>query len=177
MNKDKETQELLDSGFISIVEQVEPVAWQERQAKRMSDGVVTEWTNWYPCRYRTIDEARAEACDHIPYEWRPLYTHPPVPTAQPKEPEQEPVARPCHVFNVHKNGALTEWEPTTMAFALSDGTHALYTIPPQKRKPLNEVKLKSLWKRITHSEDCACPTFHAFSLGFRTAESTHGIKE
>jgi len=64
-------------------QQVEPVAWQERQAKRISDGVVTEWTNWYPCRYRTIDEARAEACDHIPYEWRPLYTHPPVPTAQP----------------------------------------------------------------------------------------------
>lgn len=63
----------------------EPVAWQERQAKRMSDGVVTEWTNWYPCRYKTIDEARAEASDHIPYEWRPLYTHPPVPTAQPKE--------------------------------------------------------------------------------------------
>lgn len=55
-------------------EQGEPVAWQERQARRMQDGVVTEWTNWYPCRYRTIDEAQAEACDHIPYEWRPLYT-------------------------------------------------------------------------------------------------------
>jgi len=57
-------------------EQGEPVAWQERQARRMQDGVVTEWTNWYPCRYRTIDEAQAEACDHIPYEWRPLYTTP-----------------------------------------------------------------------------------------------------
>ena len=57
-------------------EQGEPVAWQERQAKRMKDGVVIEWTNWYPCRYRTIDEAQAEACDHIPYEWRPLYTTP-----------------------------------------------------------------------------------------------------
>jgi len=55
----------------------EPVAWQERQAKRMKDGVVTEWGGWYPCRYRTIDEAKAEACDHIPYEWRPLFTHPP----------------------------------------------------------------------------------------------------
>jgi len=55
-------------------EQGEPVAWQERQARRMQDGVVTEWTNWYPCRYRTIDEAQEEACDHIPYEWRPLYT-------------------------------------------------------------------------------------------------------
>jgi hypothetical protein len=55
----------------------EPVAWQERQARRMSHGVVTEWTNWYPCRHRTIDEAREEASDHIPYEWRPLYTSPP----------------------------------------------------------------------------------------------------
>ena len=62
---------------IEEAEKQEPVAWQERQARRMKDGVVTEWTNWYPCRYRTIDEARAEACDHIPYEWRPLYTHPP----------------------------------------------------------------------------------------------------
>jgi hypothetical protein len=55
-----------------------PVAWQERQARRMSQGVVTEWTNWYPCRHRTIDEAREEASDHIPYEWRPLYTTPPA---------------------------------------------------------------------------------------------------
>ena len=84
---------------VKVYEQVEPVAWQERQAKRMSDGVVTEWTNWYPCRYRTIDEARAEACDHIPYEWRPLYTHPPVPdvveprTAQPKEQKQRPFTK------------------------------------------------------------------------------------
>jgi hypothetical protein len=42
-------------------------------------------------------------------------------------PVQEPVERPCHVFNVTKTGALTEWEPTTMAFALTDGKHALYT--------------------------------------------------
>ena len=62
---------------IEAAERQEPVAWQERQARRMKDGVVTEWTGWYPCRYRTVDEARAEACDHIPYEWRPLYTHPP----------------------------------------------------------------------------------------------------
>jgi hypothetical protein len=62
---------------IEQAQQAQPVAWQERQARRMRDGVVTEWTDWYPCRYRTIDEARAEACDHIPYEWRPLYTAPP----------------------------------------------------------------------------------------------------
>jgi hypothetical protein len=54
----------------------EPVAWQERLARRVKDGVVTEWSGWYECRYRTVEEARAEVCDHIPYEWRPLYTHP-----------------------------------------------------------------------------------------------------
>jgi hypothetical protein len=43
------------------------------------------------------------------------------------EPVHEPVERPCHVFNVTKTGALTEWEPTKMAFALTDGKHALYT--------------------------------------------------
>jgi hypothetical protein len=61
---------------IAEAEKQEPVAWQERHAKRMNDGVVTEWTNWYPCQHRTIDDARAEASDHIPYEWRPVYTHP-----------------------------------------------------------------------------------------------------
>ena len=61
----------------------EPVAWQERQARRMSNGVVTEWTNWYPCRHRTIDEAREETSDHIPYEWRPLYTTPPATQHEP----------------------------------------------------------------------------------------------
>ena len=38
-------------------------------------------------------------------------------------------ARPCHVFTVRKAGGLTEWEPTTMALALPDGVHALYTLP------------------------------------------------
>lgn len=38
-------------------------------------------------------------------------------------------ARPCHVFTVRKAGGLTEWEPTTMALALPDGAHALYTLP------------------------------------------------
>ena len=38
-------------------------------------------------------------------------------------------ARPCHVFTVRKAGSLTEWAPTSMAFALPDGAHALYTLP------------------------------------------------
>ncbi len=52
----------------------------------------------------------------------------------------------------------------------------LYTAP-QQRKPLNEVKLKALYKRIIRSEDWSSPAFHSFSLGFRVAETEHGIKE
>jgi hypothetical protein len=59
-------------------------------------------------------------------------------------PVQEPVERPCHVFNVTKTGALTEWEPTTMAFALTDGKHALYTAA---QKP---------WVGLTTEEIYAC---------------------
>lgn len=44
-------------------------------------------------------------------------------------PPREGMARPCHVFNVRKTGPRTEWTPTTMALALPDGEHALYTHP------------------------------------------------
>jgi hypothetical protein len=71
---------------IAELESKEPVAWQERQAKRMKEGIVTEWSNWYSCDHRSINDARAEIYDHIPYEWRPLYAHPPQRT------EQEPLA-------------------------------------------------------------------------------------
>ena len=47
----------------------------------------------------------------------------------------EPVA--CHVFNVTVSGRLYEWEPTTFAFALKDGKHALYTAPPQRQNPIS----------------------------------------
>lgn len=47
--------------------------------------------------------------------------------------------RPCHVFNVTKNGSLTEWEPTTMAFSLPDGKHALYTTPPNSDLEEHEI--------------------------------------
>lgn len=59
---------------------------------------------------------------------RAALSNPPV--AQEQRGDAERVARHCHVFNVTKTGALTEWEPTTMAFALPDGKHALYTTPP-----------------------------------------------
>lgn len=48
-------------------------------------------------------------------------------------------ARPCHVFNVTKTGSLTEWEPTTMAFSLPDGKHALYTTPPNSDLEEHEI--------------------------------------
>lgn len=50
-----------------------------------------------------------------------------APAGSKAAPQQE--ARPCHVFTVRKAGGLTEWEPTTMALALPDGAHALYTLP------------------------------------------------
>ena len=71
-----EQPDLARVGEVGVWGEQEPVACQERQAKRMKDGVVTEWSGWYLCRYRTIGEAKTEVCGHIPYEWRPLYTRP-----------------------------------------------------------------------------------------------------
>jgi hypothetical protein len=118
-------------------EQGEPVALQERKAVRMQDGVVTEWTNWYPCGYRTIDEARAEACDHIPYEWRPLYTTPqqrkPLTADDIKEPENGsewrvewwnescrmmlPSNKRLDCFQSYKNG--------TLQFTIKEAAHGI----------------------------------------------------
>ena len=56
----------------------------------------------------------------------------------------EPVERPCHVFNVTKTGASTEWEPTTMAFALTDGKHALYTAAQKPWVGLSEDEINKL---------------------------------
>jgi len=68
------------------------------------------------------------------------------------EAKDEPAdERPCHVFNVTKTGSLTEWEPTTMVFALPDGKHALYTTPPQRTwvgltdEEINSVRYKRDW--------------------------------
>jgi hypothetical protein len=58
-------------------------------------------------------------------------------------PVQEPVERPCHVFNVTKTGASTEWEPTTMAFALTDGKHALYTAAQKPWVGLSEKEVEA----------------------------------
>ena len=54
------------------------VAWQERQARRMSraTGEVTEWSGWYECKPRTLADPLADTGlgdDLIPREWRPLF--------------------------------------------------------------------------------------------------------
>ena len=60
---------------------------------------------------------------------RPVDPPSTTPPAQAPHAGSQQEARPCHVFTVRKAGALTEWEPTSMAFALPDGAHALYTLP------------------------------------------------
>lgn len=67
-------------------EQVEPVAWLVQGMR--NDKLISHQL------FFTLDEARKLASafvQHYPtVNIKPLYTHPPVPTAQPKEPEQEP---------------------------------------------------------------------------------------
>jgi len=63
----------------------QPVAWQERQARRLNlaTGEVSEWSGWYECKPRGIAEplAYTNPDDLIPREWRPLYASPPPPAA------------------------------------------------------------------------------------------------
>ena len=61
-------------------------------------------------------------------------------------------ARPCHVFTVRKAGGLTEWEPTSMAFALPDGAHALYTLPQPTQAQAVAVPLTAAQKQQIHNE-------------------------
>jgi hypothetical protein len=88
-----------------------PAAWQERQAKRMRAGIVTEWSGWYPCEHRSIDEARADAPDHIPFEWRPLYLAPTPLTDE----RIRALANDCYVQGPT---ALLELEPIWLARAI-----------------------------------------------------------
>lgn len=65
----------------------EPVAWQERQGRRINKatGEVTQWSGWYECKDRSLSDPLAYTApdDLIPREWRPLYTHP-APAAEPR---------------------------------------------------------------------------------------------
>lgn len=104
---------------------------QERRAKRMSGGVVTQWSSWYSSKYRTPDEAKADEffADHIPHEWRHLYVETPQPKPQPEQPEQpeqEPVAR------VNDDGFIVE-----TGLLIAPGT-LLYTTPPLPAQPVQE---------------------------------------
>ena len=108
--------------------------------------------------------------------------------AQPKEPEQEPVAWEQFYPDIGKPKfvAQTEQEPVADVlidhededghaviwlrdYALENGRHLLYTTPPQ-RKPLTETQINDRARAEgAHNAD--------FWLGVRFAEAEHGIKE
>ena len=95
-----------------------------------------------------------------------LFTHPPVPMAQPKEPEQEPVAT---VAEVHMSRYTIEWTNGP----LPEGTK-LYTTPPQ-RKPLTDEQITQVANSVygetdVHSVELICIDFA------RAIEAAHGIK-
>jgi len=129
---------------IAELESKEPVAWQERQAKRMKEGIVTEWSNWYSCDHRSINDARAEIYDHIPYEWRPLYTHPPQRT------EQEPVA--CGTYQEVTDTMNALWAGTLEQVQIAEEmkNKKLYTAPPQRTwVGIEGEEIRNLWEEAT----------------------------
>lgn len=95
----------------------------------------------------------------------------PQPAAQPEQ-TAEPVAkndRPCHVFTVTKRGPLTEWAPTTMAFALPDGEHALYTAQqPKQRQPMTPKEYKP-------PRDMGINQRIGYRKGWIDCQAAHGI--
>ena len=149
-------------------EQVEPVAY------RYMDITEPDLGFWF-------DE---EPSDLSYLKCEPLYTHPPVPTAQPKEPEQEPVAH-----RVLRKTMAGEWKhderywvdgaPSKELVAdvvAQEGLWRIecaYTVPPQ-RKPMTE---QEIWDAVQHGV--------VGSIGFvskavavaRAIEAAHGIKE
>ena len=78
----------------------------------------------------------------------------------------------CHVFNVTVTGKLHEWEPTTFAFALRDGKHALYTAPPQ-RKPLTDEEMQTIYREFMLYQDGLTPS--GLQRVTRAIERAHGI--
>lgn len=105
----------------------------------------------------------------------PLYTHPPVPTAQPKEPEQEPVAwklvpvKPTReiedaIGNARNLKASEIWEDALTAVSA----------PPQ-RKPLTRGQIREIEVDVSLN-----PSFDYITPAeqlCRAIEAAHGIKE
>lgn len=147
-------------------EQVEPVAWRAWfDADNSAKWLFTLWPEE----------------EHPSFDWQPLYTHPPVPTAQPKEPEQEPMA-----WAVMKDGeclSVRRFEPAATSHA--DGVQfvPLYTTPPQ-RKPLTD-ELADALKTVLKWVDDFCETDEHFAesveakadAALEKYEAAHGIKE
>ena len=98
------------------------------------------------------------------------YTHPPVPTAQPKEPEQQPVAE---IVECSVNGQQTVVEIEGRWKFLKYGTK-LYTTPPQ-RKPLTRGQIREIEVDVSLN-----PSFDYITPAeqlCRAIEAAHGIKE
>ena len=62
-----------EAGITYLQPVSEPVAYQERQTLS-----VNEWSDWYPCAFRTPDQRTEMTVDHITYQWRPVYDTPPA---------------------------------------------------------------------------------------------------
>ena len=66
----------IEQAILSKLNSVEPVAWQERQQTK------TGLTNWYDSgKPPSRDRKLSEVIGGIEYQWRPLFTHPPAPSA------------------------------------------------------------------------------------------------
>lgn len=126
-------------------EQVEPVAWIEHH--KGGDNL-----NW-------------EEVNHPYAKATPLYTHPPVPTAQP---EQEPVAQ---YIGENWDGSIVQ-----LYEDLEKGTK-LYTTPPQ-RKPLTDAQLEKGRGQTFSINNPFCPCdSKTFRKVARWVEAAHDIKE
>ena len=66
----------IEAAVINKLNSAEPVAWQERQQTK------TGLTNWYDSgKPPSRDRKLSEVIGGIEYQWRPLFTHPPAPSA------------------------------------------------------------------------------------------------
>ena len=107
--------------------------------------------------------------EHPSFDRQPLCTHPPVPTAQPKEPEQEPVAEVVIGKYPWDYGLSVVY----LEKCLLAGTK-LYTTPPQ-RKPLTRGQIREIEVDVSLN-----PSFDYITPAeqlCRAIEAAHGIKE
>ena len=96
-----------------------------------------------------------------------IYTHPPVPTAQLKEPEQEPVAEVWAASNAcGQYGVEVRWFGRFPEIG-----DKLYTTPPQRQPLTDEQKDK------IYNDWCDLGTEGSYDDLMVAVEAAHGIKE